>query len=261
MADGRESMPKLVADVGNTRMKWGRCEEGRIAASAALAPDDPDAWREQMAAWKLPVPVSWTVAGVHPKHRDQFVDWARRRGDQVHVIEKHTQLPLKLNVEAPEQVGIDRLLGVLAARALVPTGTPAIVVDAGSALTVNLLDEEGAFGGGAIFPGLRLMAEALHTYTAQLPFVDARRFPSAVPAGTTATAIAAGLHWATVGGIHALVRAIALSAPHADPLRVFVTGGDAETLFPDLAACDEFQFELHPNLTLEGTRLAAEALT
>ncbi|MFL5339419.1 MAG: type III pantothenate kinase, partial [Gemmataceae bacterium] len=149
----------LVADVGNTRIKWGRCDTGRVADSAALAPDDPDAWRAQLAAWKLDGPLSWTLAGVHPSRRDRLADWACRRGDQVRVIDKYTQLPLKMNVEAPEQVGIDRLLNVLAAKNLVPPGTPAVVIDAGSAITANLLDETGAFAGGAIFPGLRLMAE------------------------------------------------------------------------------------------------------
>jgi type III pantothenate kinase len=249
---------QLVADIGNSRMKWGRCAASRIADSAALAPDNPDAWRAQISVWNLPATVNWTVAGVNPMHRDQFVDWARRRGDRVCLIEKYSQIPLKVNVEAPEQVGIDRLLGVLAIRALVAPGEPAIVVDAGSAITVNLLDDTGGFGGGAIFPGLRLMAEALHTYTAQLPLIDARQHPAIVPAGTTATAIAAGLHWAAVGGIHALIRALALAVPHPDPLRVFLTGGDATDLLADLPERDLFRYELKPMLTLEGIRLVAE---
>src|SRR5258708_24897213 len=117
---GTVRMPtQLVADIGNTRIKWGRCEASRVTESVALPPDDPDAWRAQIAAWKLPSPLSWTVAGVQPKHRDGFIDWARRRGDRVYVIDKYTQVPLKVSVEAPEQVGIDRLLSVLAARALV----------------------------------------------------------------------------------------------------------------------------------------------
>ena len=103
------------------------------------------------------------------------------------------------------------------------------------------------------------MAEALHTYTAQLPLIDPRQFPAAVPAGTTATAIAAGLHWAAVGGIHALLRTISLRMPNFDPIRVFVTGGDASALFADLPERDLFQYELYPTLTLEGLRLAAEA--
>src|SRR5947209_20224873 len=101
---------QLVADIGNTRLKWGRCDAGRIAAAAALPPDDADAWRGQLAAWGLAGPLTWTLAGVHPARRDRFADWLRRRGDAVRVIERHSQLPLAVRVEAPDQVGIDRLL-------------------------------------------------------------------------------------------------------------------------------------------------------
>src|SRR5262249_48480639 len=158
----------LVADIGNTRIKWGLCGPGGIEQSASLSPDDPDAWRAQLSAWMIDGPHDWTIAGVHPSRREQFAAWLRRRGDRVRVLDRVSQLPIAVKVEAPEQVGIDRVLDVLAAKALVPPGTPAIVVDAGSAVTVNLLDDTGAFAGGAIFPGYRLMSEALHTYTASL---------------------------------------------------------------------------------------------
>src|SRR5262249_18487902 len=151
----------------------------------------PDNWRAQLAAWNVGEPKAWTIAGVHPDRCERFATWLRQQGHLVRPIAKDTELPLEVRVEAPEQVGIDRLLGVLGARALIPRGMPAIAVDAGSAVTVNLLSEEGAFAGGAIFPGLRLMAEALHDHTAQLPLVNVSVHPSTVPAGTTIAAIAA----------------------------------------------------------------------
>lgn len=249
----------LVADIGNTRIKWGLCGPGGVEKSAALAPEDPDAWRAQLAAWRIDGPAEWTVAGVHPTRRDQFSDWLRRRGDRVRVLDKASRLPIALKVEAPDQVGIDRVLDVLAARALLPPGTPAVVVDAGSAVTVNLLDETGAFAGGAIFPGYRLMAEALHTFTAALPLVDAKAHPTVAPAGTTATAIAAGIHWAVVGGVHALIRMTILQAPFPAPLPVFLTGGDGPAILPDLPDADVFRYELRPTLTLEGIFAAGVA--
>jgi type III pantothenate kinase len=248
----------LVADIGNTRMKWGQCGPAGILQSASVAPEQPDEWRAQLGAWRLNEPQAWTVAGVHPARRDRFVDWLRQQGQLVRVLTRHTELPLEVLVEAPEQVGIDRLLNVLAAKALVPRGVPALVVDAGSAITVNVLSEEGAFAGGAIFPGLRLMAQALHDHTAQLPLVNVTEHSSAVPAGTTVTAIAAGIHWAAAGGLHALLKAMSLVTPTADPLHVFLTGGDAARLRPDLPDRDLFRYELRPVLTLEGLRLAAE---
>ena len=246
----------LVADIGNSRIKWGLCGPGGVERSASLAPDDPDAWRAQLVAWKIDGPNDWTLAGVHPVRRDQFAQWLQRRGDRVRVLDHVSQLPIAVNVEAPEQVGIDRVLDVLAAKALVAPGTPAVVVDAGSAVTVNLLDDTGAFAGGAIFPGYRLMAEALHTYTAMLPLIDAKAHPRVAPAGTTATAIAAGIHWAVVGGVHALIRMTLLQAPFPAPLPVFLTGGDAAAILPDLPDTDVFRYELRTMLTLEGIRAA-----
>jgi type III pantothenate kinase len=241
-----------VADLGNTRIKWGLCNSGRVERTASLAPDNPDAWRVQLAAWKVDGPQKWTLAGVHPARRDQFAEWLRWRGDDVRILLHFSQLPIPVNVPAPEKVGIDRILNVLAAKALVPPGTPAIVVDAGSAVTVDVLDETGAFAGGAIFPGYRLMAEALHAYTALLPLVNAKAHPTVAPAGTTATAIAAGIHWAVVGGVHALIRTTSLQVPSPEPLPVFLTGGDAEAIRPDLPDADIFRYELRPTLTLEG---------
>jgi type III pantothenate kinase len=247
----------LVADIGNTRIKWGLCGPAGIAQSASVAPEEPDSWRTQLAAWRITGPQAWTIAGVHPARRDRLADWLRQDGHLVRVLTKFTELPIDVHVEAPEQVGIDRLLNALAAKALTPRGSPAVAVDVGSAVTVNLLDENGAFAGGAIFPGMRLMAAALHDHTASLPLVNVRENPTAVPAGTTVTAMAAGIHWAVVGGIHAVVKAIGLVVPCPDPLPVFLTGGDAARIMPDLPDRDLFRYELRPTLTLEGLRLAA----
>src|SRR5207249_9207318 len=123
-----------------------------------------------------------------------------------------------------------------------------------------LLDDTGAFAGGAIFPGYRLMAEALHTYTAALPLVNPRAHPTVAPAGTTATAIAAGIHWAVVGGVHALIRTTILQAPFPAPLPVFLTGGDAAAILPDLPDTDVFRYALRPTLTREGRFAASCAL-
>src|SRR5205085_11851847 len=98
-------------------------------------------------------------------------DWIRQRGDAVAVLESWRQLPLEVKVEQPERVGIDRLLNFVALRSRTVRAVSMVVIDAGSAVTVDWVDEQGTFRGGAIFPGLRLMAMALHRYTAALPEV------------------------------------------------------------------------------------------
>lgn len=253
---GTESIPFVVVDVGNTRLKWGWCEDRRVVRAVAL-PDEPDAWRQQLADWRIEGPIRWWVAGVHPGRRDRLAEWLRQHGHHVTMVSHFSQIPLHLSVERPEQVGIDRVLDVLAARSSVTPGEPAIVVDAGSAVTVNLLESDGSFGGGAIFPGRRLMAEALHDYTAALPRVDASAHPPIVPAGNTVQAIAAGIHWAVVGGIRAILGQLLLTSPSDHPLTVFVTGGDAGDLLADLQD-PSWRVEHRPWLTLEGLRIVAD---
>ena len=122
---------------------------------------------------------------------------------------------------------------------------------------MDLLDERGEFAGGAIFPGLRLMAEALHDHTALLPLVKVTEHPTLAPAKATEPAIAAGVYWAVVGGVAALVRELHRSVPAGDPLHVFLTGGDAAVIAPDLADRDLYRYEVRPTLTLEGIRIAS----
>ena len=243
----------IVADVGNTRVKWGRCSGGAVVASASLPPDDPAAWREQLDRWGPAGPLTWAVAGVHPQRRQGLLDWLRQRGERAWALTDWRQLPLRVLLERPERVGIDRLLDAVAANRRRPAGVPAAVIDAGSAVTVDWLDEAGAFAGGAIFPGLRLMAQALHEHTALLPLIEVPKAAPPLPGTSTPAALAAGVYWAVAGGIRALLEQYAAGAGMAPA--VFLTGGDGPLLQPALGS----HVVLWPHLTLEGLRLTAEA--
>src|SRR5439155_352342 len=242
----------FVADVGNSRIKWGRCAGGAIVDSVSLPPDDPPSWQRQCEQWRLADTASWAVAGVHPPRRDRLAEWLRQRGHEVQVLTSAEQLPLRILVERPECVGIDRLLDAVAASERVPRGVAAVIVDAGSAITVDWLDESGAFAGGAIFPGIRLMTQALHDYTALLPLVKAEHLNPRVPGTSTREAIAAGVFWAAAGGIQALVKQLCGAAT----AKVFLTGGDGALLAEALSR----DIHLWPNMTLEGIRIAAEKM-
>ena len=247
-------IPALVVDVGNSRIKWGRCQDGRISESVSLPADDPKTWQEQLGLWNLASAIPWVVTGVHPQRRDRFAEWLRQRGDSVRILDDWQQLPLRVRVARPEWVGIDRLLNAVAASRRVRPGVPAVLVDAGSAVTVDWLDESGAFAGGAIFPGVRLMTQALHDYTALLPLVQIQQPAPPVPATSTPAAVEAGVFWAVVGGIQALSGRLGSRAP--TPAEVFLTGGDAALLAPAMNQ----DVRIWPHMTLEGIRIAAETL-
>lgn len=247
-------VPDIVVDVGNSRIKWGW---GGPMQMASLTPDDEPAWDRELAELGRSGRLTWAVAGVHPARLDRFAAWAKARGDYVRVL-THADIPLKIDVDEPAKVGIDRLLNALAARHITDPGHPAVIAGVGTAVTVDLLTEGGVFAGGVIFPGLRLMADALHRHTALLPRVEIDPLPPGVPAKNTRNAIHAGVAWAVAGGIDAVVRQLAARCP-VRPV-VWITGGDGALMLFGLRSDGEYDVRPRPQLTLEGIRIAAEGL-
>jgi type III pantothenate kinase len=234
---------RLVADVGNSRIKFGLVGPSGLTV-AAVAPDDRDSWASQLRAWNLHGPADWAVAGVHSGRRDELVAWLRNAGASLRVIDNYRQLPLHVDVVAPEKVGIDRLLNAVGALGRVPRGKPVIIIDAGTAVTVDRLDETGTFRGGAIFPGLHLMAKALDEFTALLPLVQ-EFTPHDLPGRDTAAAIQAGVFHAVCGGIDRLVEKL-----HQPEAHILLAGGSTE-LAAGLCCRPEV---VGSALTLEGLR-------
>jgi type III pantothenate kinase len=245
--------PDVVVDVGNTRIKWGRCQNGKITAGASLPPDRPDVWEKQFRNWKLPGACLWVLTGVHPGRRDTLRDWLGARGERVHVLTHASNLPVNVALDQPQQVGIDRLMNAVAALSSRSRNQPVAIVDAGSAVTVDWLDYAGAFRGGAIFPGILLMAEALHNYTALLPLIEIHDPEPPLPGTSTMSAMEAGIFWTVVGGVRNIIDRLA-RLESLEPC-VYLTGGDGPKLRPFL----ERNHKLWPEMTLEGVRLAAEA--
>ncbi|HYV37913.1 MAG TPA: type III pantothenate kinase [Gemmataceae bacterium] len=254
MATARRSRgSRLVVDVGNSRIKWGLCDDAAVSAVASLPPYDESAWREQIKKWRLKTPLSWWICGVHHERRDAFADWLRQRGDAVRLLSAPAELPLQIAVDHPTKVGIDRLLNAVAVNSRRSLNAAAVIVDAGSAVTVDYVDDSGIFRGGAILPGLNMMAEALHNYTALLPLIRVDDDFS-LPATSTATAMKAGIMCAAIGGIKELIGSMAKQQASPKSLEIYLGGGDAQLLSRQLPA----HAQLWPEMTLEGVRLATD---
>jgi type III pantothenate kinase len=262
--------PDVVVDIGNTRVKWGWGPPGEPLQLASLPPDDPVAWDAQSIL--LPAvtgPRTWAMAGVHPARLARLKEWAEARGDIVRVI-THADIRLPIDVDEPTRVGIDRLLNALAARRLFEEmqqspegpfepGTSVVVIDVGSAMTIDLLHQGGLFSGGAILPGPWMMSRALHEFTAKLPLVDPwTTDPAPSPGRNTAGAVQCGIQAAILGAAATFIR------EHAHPLGpkpvAVVTGGGHGFLRGLWSAVELEASTEAPDLTLEGIRLAAEAL-
>ena len=160
-------------------------------------------------------------------------------------------VPIAIRVDRPSEAGADRLVNALAAQRLY--GTPAVVIDFGTATTFDCVAGDGAYVGGAIAPGLELGIEALATRTAKLPHVELR-VPDRAIARDTAGAIQSGAvlgHLALTAGLLVRIRR-ELAETHALPVgsvRAILTGGlSAAPWARQLEGIDA----IDPDLTLKG---------
>ena len=183
----------------------------------------------------------------------RLVAWLKNQDVERITMIASSDLPLMVSVPAPDRVGIDRLLDAVAANRLRAKGEGAVVVDLGTAITVDLIDGQGVFLGGAIMPGIATSARAMHEFTDLLPLVEMWKLgePPA-PLGTaTIPAMQAGLYWGAVGGVRELVER--LGAHLGSRPRLFLSGGAAPSVARLLAEHAEYV----PHLTLAGIALTA----
>ncbi len=165
------------------------------------------------------------------------------------------RLPLVVDVERPDLVGMDRLASALAANRLRRPESAAIVIDIGSAITVDLITRAGAFAGGAILPGIAMSARAMHDFTDLLPLVMMSEFgapPAPLGASTTA-AMRSGLFWGAVGAARELAARLSAGSPAT---QVFLTGGAASAVASLIVSEAGEPAEYVPHLTLGGIALA-----
>ena len=170
-------------------------------------------------------------------------------GVKVVMVGRDVKVPVEARVDHPEEVGVDRLLNAVAAFRRLKEAC--LIADFGSALTVDVVSEEGAYIGGVIAPGVGMSAAALHAGTALLPEVKVEPLERVI--GTdTITCIQSGLFWGTISTLEGLVARLRQEYPAVG--KVLATGGDAELFAGRCAAIDE----VVPELTLEGIRLTVE---
>jgi type III pantothenate kinase len=250
-------IPNVVVDVGNTRIKWGLCDpqRGTIESTVSL-PEDPNVWWRQLLLWQITSPLTWVLASVHPSRCERLQAWLEEHGHRVFLINRHDQLPLQVGLEHPDKAGMDRLLDAVAAKSVLPAGQGGVLIDAGSAVTVDWLDEQHIFRGGMIMPGMSLMAEALHNYTALLPRVEIALPLPELPGESTIPAMQLGIFLAVTGGIREAVRIYREKA--AIPPKVFFTGGQCALLAHTMDLNFGCDVHIWPNMTLVGILRSAE---
>lgn len=210
----------LCLDCGNTRLKWGLlAADGSWLARGALPLDAIEQLSQDLAAHPAAASaIACNVAGADVATRiaSQIkcpLEWVQSQADTAGIRNGYRN---------PGQLGTDRWVALIAARGL--HAGACLVVNAGTATTIDLLQADGHFAGGLILPGLDLMRQSLARNTAGLPLAEATY--SAYPTDTD-SAIVSGTLEATVGAIERMhARLGDIAAP------CLLAGGAAPTLLP-----------------------------
>jgi type III pantothenate kinase len=257
----------LLLDAGNSALKWVLMTlDGRVGPAHGSMRNGPPAelmpalmreWTERVgvpvqAAFGCGVAAPVLIRAVEQAVMKAFslpVRWfeTQSRFD-------HEGVALRNGYRDAAQLGVDRWHALIAARAAHPD-RPLVVVTAGTATTVDGVSAEGAFIGGAIAPGLRMMYDALARGTANLPFASGQMvaFPD-----NTDDAIASGVLGCQLGLVERFVRIFRVE--FGDPL-VILAGGSAPQLAPFVGAGTALPAVVREeNLVLRGVFMRARAL-
>ncbi len=144
---------------------------------------------------------------------------------KLHVINQSSKLPFKNAYKTPKTLGVDRVALATAAYYKNPKGN-SLIIDAGTCITYDFLDEKDVYKGGAISPGVSMRYEALHNQTSKLPLLE-KEYPEDFMGNTTASSIHSGVVNGVCQEIEGVIKQY---ESRIKDLTVILTGGDAHFL-------------------------------
>lgn len=236
----------LQLDVGNSSAKWRLLCGAEIVARGRYREEDA-ASREALLACSETLDAIWVSSVAHAEQDEALAGLLRRQwGVEPWFARSEAETHgLRNSYLEPERMGVDRWLAMLAARARCPGRL--CVVDAGSALTIDLVSAEGRHEGGYIIPGPGLMERALLLDTDRVRFSEAADY-RLQPGCSTAQAVRHGIALAQVGAVRQAL------AEAGSGLQLVMTGGGGAWLYEQLGRGGE----LVPDLVLDGLQLQGE---
>ena len=251
----------MAVDVGNTQTVLGLFEgeqlrgQWRLATEAHRTADElavASAGLLDLRGLRLADVDALIVSSVVPGLTRSYQHLAEDVFDvPFYLVSADIETGLKNRYDDPRAVGADRIVNAVAAGR--HYGFPAIIVDIGTATTVEAVNGDGCYLGGAIMTGLNVALEALIARTAKLPSVDLEEEPPNAIATNTPDSIRSGFIYGYAGAIDALIRRCRDELGESD-VRVVATGGPAGVM---VRHCREIQ-EFDPDLTLKGLRVLYE---
>jgi len=244
--------PVIVLDIGNTGTHIATWHQDQLKTPLAVATGDEAAlvvaFQAHLDALSGKKPATAVIGSV-VAHATEMVQGvvSEKLDREALVIGDTIPLPMDVSVTDPRAVGTDRVCAAFAAYDRLETGC--ITVDFGTAVTVDLTDDDGCFLGGAILPGIRMQLKSLHEHTSALPDV-AIGVPELPYGRDTTEAIQTGVCRGIAGAVRGLVEGYATHLNRWP--QVVATGGDLALMKPYVDFIDTFVTDL----TLRGIGLA-----
>jgi type III pantothenate kinase len=225
----------LTIDNGNTSVKVAFFIGTQVVATNRFMRRDVRLLERFISTYKPDTAIVCSTASSAASQRiEQLADERCRR---VLHLTHETPMPIRLGYRTPQTLGRDRIATAVGAWTIakrLDSDSDVLIIDAGTAITYDLVTADGCFVGGNIAPGLGIRFKALHEYTGKLPLVEADGDTPVVGYDTT-TAIRSGVLLGLLGEIKSYMADLRLSHPN---LMVFITGGDGRMLHARLGDKD-----------------------
>jgi len=251
----------LCIDVGNTQMVFGLFQNGKLTCH----------WRLSSSAHITSDELSWQLHGMftqfhhNPKAMHGIMiasvvphlDTVLRESciqtcacSTAFIGDADVKTGMAVDYKNPREVGADRIANAIAVRE--SYGSPAIVLDCGTATTFDLINHQGHYAGGLIIPGMDIALAALCQRAAKLPEVSITATDTLIGRDTISS-MQAGSYWAAVDGLSGIIKRLHALDEYRDA-PVIATGGLAERIHTDISSITSLQ----PHLTLNGLYILAE---
>ncbi len=251
---------RIAVGVGNTSVQFAQFDT--IAPNSIPVPDWHHSVPVDSTLSKIELPDApasncrWVVASVNQEAAQQVERWAKSNWQPASYESlARTDFPITINIRQPDRVGRDRIAAAVAVNQVRTPDRSILFVDAGTAITVNAINAEGHFVGGAILPGTLIASRALNTWTEQLPCVSVdwrRETSSPEPIGnSTEAALESGIYWSAIGAVRELVQHMSHKMGDNPPL--FITGGFGQHLAQHIKEAQHV-----PHLVVAGIALSCE---
>ncbi len=214
----------LIIDIGNTRIKLAVFNQQQQLANLLVTSSQKI--RADLSKLLHQYPVQAAIISQVGNAVPDLEDFFKNHQIKYFYVSAALKLPFKIAYKTPETIGADRL-GLVAGALLRQPNKNQLIIDAGTCVTYDFVDEKNMYHGGAISPGLQLRYKSLHDYTANLPLLSTPKHTIDLIGKDTLSAIHSGVIWGLVNEIEGVI--VKYNLNFYD-LTVYLTGGDEKLL-------------------------------